>query len=282
MIKNRTIPYGYYKDMGKIQISDEESTIIKEIYSCYASGNSYKKIAEMLTLRGVKYMENKPEWNKNMVARILQNEKYLGTEEYPQIIETHLRNQSASAQKTYTHTQSEVIKAIKPYLICEQCGAKLKRKHTTNSSIRWYCEDDPTHISAKLSDDEIENQLTNLISTQFDKYKFTQKLSIQTSREIIDIENQIESLIKMDEIDIELIHKRILQLAQEKYLLIEDTVHLKEHILYELAQNPTENTEKLKEIVKNITISDDEIEKVIMIDNGVIKNERNFNNTSNS
>lgn len=31
MIKNRTIPYGYYKDMGKIQISDEESTIIKEI-----------------------------------------------------------------------------------------------------------------------------------------------------------------------------------------------------------------------------------------------------------
>lgn len=70
-------------NQGQIKINENEACIVRRIYSDYAAGQSYKKIAEMLTAEGIRYMPQKPVWNKNMVARILQNQNYLGNRKFP-------------------------------------------------------------------------------------------------------------------------------------------------------------------------------------------------------
>ena len=57
MGQNRTIPYGYCINKGKIEIHTEESKVIKKIFQKYANGTSYLKIANSLTAKGIGYTE---------------------------------------------------------------------------------------------------------------------------------------------------------------------------------------------------------------------------------
>ena len=56
-----------------------------------------KSLLEIAALMEVPYSENSS-WNKNMVKRIIENDRYLGTEKYPQIIDK--RNFQTGKRKT--------------------------------------------------------------------------------------------------------------------------------------------------------------------------------------
>lgn len=141
MTKNRTILFGYIKEMGKATACDYESKIVREIYIQYAGGKSYKAIADILTQKEVPYTADKNVWNKNMVSRILQNETYLGTEEYPSIISVEMKSSSDKALKPYNKTLSEFLKISKKYFICEKCGAIAdtlnKQGIKTQQNSKW-------------------------------------------------------------------------------------------------------------------------------------------------
>ena len=51
----------------------------------YLAGASYQELVEALQERGIAYDEGKL-WNKNMVARILEDKRYSGTDRYPAIL----------------------------------------------------------------------------------------------------------------------------------------------------------------------------------------------------
>lgn len=122
MAKKRTQPYGYQIACGKVTISPQEAETIRRIYRQYSAGLSLKRIAEELTESGVRYMPEKPTWNKNMIARILQNKSYVGENLYPVIIEVAEQQSAELAQKPYTHTESQDIKVLKPLLVCAHCN----------------------------------------------------------------------------------------------------------------------------------------------------------------
>ena len=82
MARNRTIPFGYMMKDGKITANPKEVLAVVTIFSEYLAGKSLSEIADQMT---VPYSDG-IRWNKNMVKRILENEKYLGTEIYPQLI----------------------------------------------------------------------------------------------------------------------------------------------------------------------------------------------------
>ena len=86
MQKIRNITFGYKIRNGEIVTDENEAEIVAEIFNDYINGLSLKRIAEKITRQGVKYRSNTTSWNKNAVKRILDCEKYLGTEKYPQII----------------------------------------------------------------------------------------------------------------------------------------------------------------------------------------------------
>lgn len=98
-VGNRKILYGYKMVKGEIVPNKSEQNIVQSIFTQYASGVSYGKIATKLTQQGSIYHENKSIWNKNMVARILQNVRYLGDDDYPPVLEENLFQSVVNARK---------------------------------------------------------------------------------------------------------------------------------------------------------------------------------------
>ena len=93
MKKIRYIPYGYTIRNGRTVIEHGEADVIREIFDAYISGASLKAIAEELTGRKIPYSERTDTWDKARIARIIDNAKYTGDDEYDPIIdEATLRN----------------------------------------------------------------------------------------------------------------------------------------------------------------------------------------------
>ena len=84
---NRKLPFGYKMVMGEIVIHPREAQAVQGIYARYLAGASFNDITDHLKEKGPPYDADKP-WNKNMVARILEDARYAGTERFPAILST--------------------------------------------------------------------------------------------------------------------------------------------------------------------------------------------------
>lgn len=84
---NRKLPFGYKMVMGEIVVHPQEAQAVQSIYVCYLAGASFNDITDHLKEKGPPYDADKP-WNKNMVARILEDARYAGTERFPAILST--------------------------------------------------------------------------------------------------------------------------------------------------------------------------------------------------
>lgn len=86
MAKNRVIPFGYCMKNGEITVNFTESKAVVRIFEEYLNGSSLLQIAKLMEFEKIRYTADSEHWNKNMIKRIIENEKYLGTDKYPQII----------------------------------------------------------------------------------------------------------------------------------------------------------------------------------------------------
>ena len=82
---NRRQPFGYQIYGGRITVNDSEADIVKYIFRSYIGGASFNDIKLSLLNQSVSYDGDKA-WNKNMIARILGDRRYVGTDVYPQIL----------------------------------------------------------------------------------------------------------------------------------------------------------------------------------------------------
>ena len=78
MAWERKIPFGYRMEGGIVTAHPKESKAVETIFTLYCGGTSYNGIAEEMMTQGIPYHQKTPRWNKNMVARILENERYIG------------------------------------------------------------------------------------------------------------------------------------------------------------------------------------------------------------
>lgn len=86
---NRTQPFGYKMEYGQVVIDPLEARWVTLIYEQYIRGDSFQRLTEMMWNTGLCYDAQK-QWNKNMIARILQDCRYTGDGYFPQIIEMPL------------------------------------------------------------------------------------------------------------------------------------------------------------------------------------------------
>lgn len=254
MSRNRTILYGYRKVGGVFECDEFEREIVVEIYTKYSSGNSYKVIAENLSTRQVPYTADKKVWNKNMVARILQNSAYLGDENYPQIISHQQKISSDQAVKSYTITITNFLKSCKKYYVCAECGGKILRKKNHKINERWYCENDLNHISAKITDLDMERNALEFFQSTLPSYQLNQSPTNLHNIEIIRLQNEIEQELAEENILVKELQLKIQLLAEMKFQTLENTIHLRQKALTELIENPIKNIDNLKEIVVNLRI----------------------------
>ena len=85
MASKRKMVFGYRMEFGDISPCPKEAETVQYIYTAYLTGASFQHLAKELDKRDVPYDAGK-RWNVNMVARILEDSRYIGTEVYPALI----------------------------------------------------------------------------------------------------------------------------------------------------------------------------------------------------
>lgn len=121
MGRNRKQPFGYGMEKGKVVIHTGESTWVKHFYREYNAGVPMRALAEYMQGTGVPYEEGK-KWNINMIARILSDERYIGIEGYPEIIEKDMFKAAAEKRekKAPAVQRTEAQKVLR-----RKCGCRV-------------------------------------------------------------------------------------------------------------------------------------------------------------
>lgn len=168
--KNRKQPFGYGVLEGVVCSIPAEAEMVQEIYRFYIKGMSIVQIAKVMTARGVPYRQGVPEWNKNMVARILDDSRYTGQLPYPAVLEQKFFDQVCRLRQKNRSRQlaNQEIRWIRAKVSCAQCGARLIRK--TDKHRRgtiWYCPE-CAMATRPTPDNELVQLVTNKLATAAD------------------------------------------------------------------------------------------------------------------
>ncbi|MEQ2619914.1 recombinase family protein [Hominicoprocola fusiformis] len=83
---NRKQPFGYRMTLGEITIQPEEAELVRFIFQGYGAGATLGELTKVLCRQEIPYYAGRA-WNKNMVSRILEDERYIGEKGYPALIE---------------------------------------------------------------------------------------------------------------------------------------------------------------------------------------------------
>lgn len=216
-MKNRYTPYGYEMKNGKYIPVKDEAEIIVTIFADYISGKSLKTIADELTENSVEYLPDKSIWNKNRVSRMLCDNRYLGTELYPQIIDEEI---FSSAQKTKgsRNTQKEcaretiISSAVVP-ILCGECGYKLRRINDKRYSFQQKRICDNCKSVYRISDQCFAEMITNLLKS----YEKLEPETESDDMEIKRLEKELSRNIVNPEFTNDRLRKMVYSLASVKY-----------------------------------------------------------------
>ena len=257
----RTVPFGYAVEKGKKVIVADEAAVIIEVYEHYCSGETFKQIADSLTARGVKYLKNDSQWNKNNVARLIDDLRYLGNEEYPQIVPAELYErvrtcrEGRSAKKAELHSD---IKLIKDKLVCGQCGKPFSRKNKWKTREKWICSSG-CKCSVYLDDITIIRNINSVIANPMVCTLQGKNISSYTpTSNITRLTNDVNRMLEQTKIEFMTVANSILECASEKFdcCSIEVNDELTQLILEMFAEATGFNEELIAQTVEQIIIDE--------------------------
>lgn len=116
---NRKQPFGYKIELGEIVPHPQEADAVRQIYTHYLAGASFMALAEELQEQGIPYDGDK-HWNKNMMARILENHRYVGTDRFPALI---TQEQFNAVQKRRKEMRPEIQQTDGEKELRKLCGS---------------------------------------------------------------------------------------------------------------------------------------------------------------
>lgn len=142
-MKIRNIPFGYEVVGGRYVVNNREAEIISSIYNMYLSGKTLLNIAEALTEQEVTYFEDTKVWNKNMVFRILADERYLGNETFPRLVDSNNFNLAKNIRAEKGGKKAvltPLMATVKDMLYCAECGETFSRINKWRTREKWLCK----------------------------------------------------------------------------------------------------------------------------------------------
>lgn len=224
MKKIRYFPFGYQMVNGENEIIPEESVLLQKLFDSYLKGASLKKLADIAEETGIKFRENADHWNKNMIARILDDKRYWIGDGFPPIISRETGSAITDMRKQKSTSQSP-IQFIQRKLFCYNCKGKIKRNSKNFPRIRWDCIKCGEHFGA-MPDNELLQAVTEKLQAVCREPQMVEQeqttgesLSMQAAR----LTNEINQALNRREVDPERVLPLILECAAEKYR----TCHIK-------------------------------------------------------
>ena len=143
-MRNRNIPFGYQYRNGVLAVHPQESQTVRAVFAAYLSGEPLSKIAANLTAKLVEYLPGHSQWDKARVKRLLDNVKYTGEGDFPQLItekQFQMAHQKKESANTNRQLADEDIKLFKGLTHCHHCGAPMVRRMDSRMAhpVTWKC-----------------------------------------------------------------------------------------------------------------------------------------------
>ena len=184
---NRKLPFGYQMRMGEIVRNESEAKAVQDIFLQYTLGASLKEIAEQMRKTGPTYDEGKS-WNKNMVARILENAKYTDVDGYPKLVDIKLFEAAAEKRQT---------------------KQRLPERTPAQKDLKRVCSKPPTP--------EIEQQVTHLLGRLAEQPERIMQPEKQLPPIYSTTQAELDDVLNTQPLDENAARSLICKLAQEKY-----------------------------------------------------------------
>ena len=184
---NRKLPFGYQMRMGEIVRNETESKAVQDIFLQYTLGASLKEIAEQMSKTGPVYDEGKS-WNKNMVARILENTKYIGTDSYPKLVDIKLFEAAAEKRQT---------------------KQRLPERTPAQKALKRICSKPPTP--------EIEQQVIRLLDKLAEQPERITQPERTSKPTYTNTQTELDEVLNAQPLDEDAARSLICKLAQEQY-----------------------------------------------------------------
>ena len=218
MKKIRYFPFGYRMAIGKIEIVPQERDLLQDLFDKYLKGASLKALANYAEQTGIRFRDNSEHWNKNMIARMLDDERYWNNAGFPPIVSketgfavTALRRQKATSQYS--------IQFIKKKLVCCVCRGNVNRNGKNAPRIRWDCPQ-CGRCFGPFTDAELLQAVKEKLLAVCRNPKLAEpdhsppnSLSIQAAR----LADEINQLLDQREVHTDELIALILECAAEKY-----------------------------------------------------------------
>jgi hypothetical protein len=283
-------------DLGDVQICKEESGIVKRVFDDYINGNSLTAIAKALTAEGLRFHPDKAAWNKHMVKRILEDERYLGADAYPEIISESAYNEARSTcntrrAKNNAGGDKDTLR-LPCTVVCEKCGSKMEHIHDKRRSDHtyWRCRHSDCRTRIIISDEDMKRRLisilnhiichTDVIGAPDAAGTASKEQPVLTESERSS--NGVAKMLDSIDIDKERLKEKIFACAYERYKELDDKVIVSELMKADLGKrDPLLNLDKelLERNVKGIVLSENGTLNLLLKNGQVIRgNEQNERN----
>lgn len=244
-MKNRMLPFGYAYNHGAVAVNACEAAVLAEIFERYLSGSSLLQIARELNTRRVPYAPGIENWNKARLMRMLEDSRYTGNNEFPQLLSKE-RAAELKRIKAARNTQSTIDRTQPVYhlcvpILCPNCGSPMGRRSNRECRIpqRWACKNPQCHTWIGITDEALLGGITDLLN---DVIAHPERLQAPAgaytpSGTVQRLEAEIRQTLERGSFDKAALRQKILDCAARKYREIEDTAYLTEALKAELEQS---------------------------------------------
>lgn len=291
-MKIRNIPYGYQYKNGSIAIHEKETETVKRIFTEYLNGLSLLKIAEQLNNEQIEYMPGVCGWNKSKIKRIIEDERYLGTNGYPPIIDedTHktlIQIKSEKNTQKGTDRKADIFNLGVP-ILCPKCGSKMCRRHDSNRKCPdwWLCQNNNCKKTIGISDNDLIYGITECLNTIISNPDIIETVTAvdkESSLDVRRLENEIIRMLGSHGFDKSSLRKKMLECVSVKYRNIDSRKYISEKLKADFANaSPLINfsMDLFNRTVKTITFSTDDAVSIILINDQQIGKEQSSNANS--
>lgn len=247
---NRKLPFGYHMELGKIAPHPPEAVLVKHVFQAYIAGESYNSLVEWLREQKIPYDVGRV-WNKNMVARILEDRRYIGDKGYPAILQEETMTSAIkkrSAKQVTTHiTEAQKI---------------LRR------------------LSGWTETKQIEQQVLGLLNMLLNNPERIQVVSPHPKSENVELQRQLDAVLSCQPIDEDAAQELIRSIASVQYSAIDADEYESIRLRRIFAQHPVMrelDAKLLKTTVSAIRVYSDKSIAIRLKNNqiiGVNHNER--------
>lgn len=290
-MKIRNIPYGYQYKNGSIAIQTEETETVTRIFTEYRNGLSLLKIAEQLNNEHIEYMPGVCGWNKSRIKRIIEDERYLGTNGYPPIIDEDMHKtlmliKSEKNTQKGTDRKADIFNLGVP-ILCPKCGSKMCRRHDSNRKCPdwWLCQNNNCKNIISISDNDLICGITKCLNTVINNPEVITNNSdtSQLNLDVLRLESEISRMLDNSGVDKNTLRKKMLECVSLKYRNIDSQKYISEKLKADFANaSPLSafSMDLFSRTVKAINLSRNGIVSIVLMNDQEIGKEQSDDTNS--